>query len=84
MAEEDAQTMLSLIATPGAAGSDLVGQASARISEAGLGGLISSHDAAEHHQRALGWWENRGHSIIQIDPSEGASLIRIWLCRDGI
>ncbi len=54
-------------------------QASARISGAGLGGLISIHVAAQHHQSAVDWWSNRGHSIIQIDPSQGASLVRLSL-----
>ena len=39
-------------------------QASARISGAGLGGLISIHVAAQHQQSAVDWWSNRGHSII--------------------
>lgn len=52
-------------------------QASARISGAGLGGLISIHVAAQHHHKAIDWWQNRGHSIIPIDPSEGASLIHV-------
>ena len=46
-------------------------QASARISGAGLGGLISVHVKVQHHERALDWWKERGHQTIQIDPSEG-------------
>ena len=52
------------------------GKASARISGAGLGGLISIHVRDAHHDTARQWWEDRGHPIVQIDPSEGTSLIQ--------
>lgn len=45
-------------------------QASARISGAGLGGLISIHVRDQHHENAVGWWKTEDTRSSRSTPAK--------------
>jgi galactokinase len=47
----------------------------ARISGAGLGGLILIHASTPAADAAVAWWRDRGHGILDIEPSAGVRAL---------